>query len=84
MPEACVYLLRCRDGSLYTGWTVDLECRLARHRSGVAGRYTASRLSIELALAIAMSDRAAARREEARMKRLQRPAKLALLACPNL
>jgi putative endonuclease len=74
-----VYLLRCRDGSLYTGWTVDLERRLARHRSGAASRYTASRLPVELELAIPMADRAAARREEARIKRLPRPAKLALL-----
>jgi putative endonuclease len=79
MPEAWVYLLRCRDGSLYTGWTVDLERRLARHRSGVASHYTASRLPVELALAIPMSDRTAARRLEARIKRLPRPAKLALL-----
>jgi putative endonuclease len=79
MPEAWVYLLRCRDGSLYTGWTVDLDRRLARHQSGVASRYTASRLPVELALAIPMSDRTAARREEARIKRLPRPAKLALL-----
>src|SRR5579863_9286418 len=81
MAVAWVYLLRCRDGSLYTGWTVDLERRLARHRAGVASRYTASRLPIELALAIPMSDRTAARREEARIKRLPRSAKLALLLC---
>ncbi len=74
-----MYVLRCRDGSLYTGWTVDLERRLARHRSGVASRYTASRLPVELELAIPMAERAAARREEARIKRLPRPAKLALL-----
>jgi putative endonuclease len=80
MPEAWVYLLRCRDGSLYTGWTVDLERRLASHRSGVASRYTASRLPVELALAIPMPDRTAARREEARIKGMPRPAKLALLA----
>jgi putative endonuclease len=83
MADAWVYLLRCRDGSLYTGWTVDLDRRLARHRSGVASRYTASRLPVELALAIPMSDRTAARREEARIKRLTRPAKLALLASPE-
>lgn len=79
MPEAWVYLLRCRDGSLYTGWTVDLDRRLARHRCGAASHYTARRLPVELALAIPMSDRTAARREEARIKRLPRPAKLALL-----
>jgi predicted GIY-YIG superfamily endonuclease len=33
MPEAYVYLLRCRDGSLYCGWTSDLDRRLAAHRS---------------------------------------------------
>jgi putative endonuclease len=80
MSEAWVYLLRCRDGSLYTGWTIDLERRIAQHRSGVGSRYTASRLPVELALAITMPDRTAARREEARIKRLPRPAKLALLS----
>jgi putative endonuclease len=77
--EAWVYLLRCRDGSLYTGWTVDLERRLARHRAGIASRYTASRLPVELELAIQMSSRTAARREEARIKSLPRAGKLALL-----
>ena len=61
------------------GWTVNLERRLARHRSGAASRYTASRLPVELELAIPMADRTAARREEARIKRLPRPARLALL-----
>lgn len=74
-----MYLLRCRDGSLYTGWTVNLEARLARHRAGVASRYTASRLPIDLELAIPMDSRTAARREEARIKRLPREAKVALL-----
>jgi putative endonuclease len=80
MNEAWVYLLRCRDGSLYTGWTIDLEQRLARHRAGTASRYTASRLPVELELALPMPDRTAARREEARIKRLTRAAKLALVA----
>jgi putative endonuclease len=79
MSEAWVYLLRCRDDSLYTGWTVDVERRLARHQSGVASRYTASRLPVELALKIPMPDRTSARREEARIKRLSRAEKLALI-----
>jgi putative endonuclease len=79
VPEAWVYLLRCRDASLYTGWTVDLERRLARHQAGVASRYTASRLPVQLALAIPMPDNTAARREEARIKRLSRAAKLAMI-----
>jgi putative endonuclease len=79
MSDAWVYLLRCTDGSIYTGWTTDLERRLARHRAGTASRYTASRLPVELAHAIPMPDRTAARREEARIKRLSRVDKLALL-----
>jgi putative endonuclease len=74
-----VYLLRCRDGSLYTGWTSDLDRRLASHRAGRASRYTASRLPIELALAVPMAGRREAMREEARIKTLDRAAKLALI-----
>jgi putative endonuclease len=80
MSDAWVYLLRCRDGSLYTGWTSDLDRRLSRHAAGKASRYTASRLPVELALALPMADRTAARREEARIKRLTRADKLALIA----
>jgi putative endonuclease len=80
MPGTCVYLLRCRDGSLYCGWTSDLERRLAAHRAGRASRYTASRLPVSLALVLPMADRGAARREEARIKRLTRAQKLALVA----
>jgi putative endonuclease len=79
MTDAWVYMLRCRDDSLYTGWTIDLERRLARHRVGKASRYTASRLPVELALVLPMPDRGAARREEARIKQLDRTGKLALL-----
>ena len=77
---AWVYMLRCGDGSLYTGWSTDVERRLARHRAGTASRYTASRLPVELVLARPMADRGAAMREEARIKRLDRAAKLALIA----
>ncbi len=80
MSDAWVYMLRCADGSLYTGWSTDVQRRLERHRSGRASRYTASRLPVELALTLAMPDRSAARREEARIKALDRPAKLALIA----
>jgi putative endonuclease len=80
MADAWVYVLRCADGSLYTGWSTDVQRRLARHRAGTASRYTASRLPVELALALPMADRTAARREEARIKALDRAAKLALIA----
>ena len=80
MSDAWVYMLRCADGSLYTGWSTDVQRRLERHRAGKAARYTASRLPVELALALPMPDRSAARREEARIKRLDRAAKLELIA----
>jgi putative endonuclease len=81
MDDAWVYMLRCRDGSLYTGWTTDLKRRLARHSAGKASRYTASRLPVELAFASAMPDRRAAMREEVRIKSLSRREKLALTEC---
>jgi predicted GIY-YIG superfamily endonuclease len=54
--------------------------RLDRHRAGKASRYTASRLPVELVYEASMPDRTAARREEARIKGLQRQAKLELIA----
>jgi putative endonuclease len=75
-----VYLLRCADDTLYCGWTTDVERRLAAHRAGTASRYTRSRRPIELAAVVPVADRSAALREEARIKRLPRTAKLQL-AC---
>lgn len=76
---AFVYLLRCNDDSLYCGWTTDVERRLAAHREGRASRYTRSRRPVELAAVIAVADRSAALREEARIKQLPRAAKLELV-----
>ena len=44
-----VYILRCGDGSLYTGWTNDLDARIEAHRSGRGAKYTRSHLPVELA-----------------------------------
>ncbi len=74
-----MYLLRCGDTSLYCGWTFDLERRLAAHRAGRGARYTRGRLPVALAGVIELPDAASARREEARVKRLSREQKLALL-----
>jgi putative endonuclease len=79
VSAACVYLLRCSDGSLYCGWTTDLERRLEVHRAGRGARYTRGRLPIDLAASWSMDTATAARREEARIKALSRSAKLALL-----
>ena len=80
MANAWVYILRCRDGSLYTGWTDGLARRLARHNGGNASRYTASRRPVELVFAASKANRSAAMREEARIKRLDRAGKLALIS----
>ncbi|MFI4991304.1 MAG: GIY-YIG nuclease family protein [Solirubrobacterales bacterium] len=80
MSDAWVYILRCADGSLYTGWSTDVARRLQRHNAGTASRYTASRLPVELVYEVAMEDRSAARREEARIKALDRRTKLELIA----
>ena len=74
-----VYLLRCRDNSLYTGITNDLARRLAAHRAGRASAYTRSRRPLRLAYREAVSNRSAALRREAAIKRLPREAKLALI-----
>jgi putative endonuclease len=77
---AYVYLLRCADDSLYCGWTTDIERRVAEHGAGTASRYTRSRRPVELAAVFDAADRSAALREEARIKRLPRAAKLELIA----
>jgi putative endonuclease len=77
-----VYLLRCADDSLYCGWTTDIQRRVAAHRAGTASRYTRSRSPIELAAVVPVADRSAALREEARIKRLPRAAKLQLIDRP--
>ena len=84
MSEAWVYVLRCADDTLYTGWSTDVQRRLSAHLAGRASRYTASRLPVALELALAMPDRSAAMREEARIKRLDRAGKLALIAAHRL
>ena len=76
---AYVYLLRCRGGSLYCGWTYDVDARLAVHRAGKGSRYVHRRLPVEVAAVFELPDASAARREEARIKRLPRAEKLALV-----
>lgn len=75
-----VYMLRCGDGSLYTGSTTDLSRRLAAHRSGHGAKYTRGRLPLELVYWEEMPDWPSALRREAAIKQLTRSEKLALLA----
>ncbi len=80
---AHVYLLRCADSSLYCGWTYDVAKRLEAHNAGRGARYTRSRLPVELAAAFELPDEISARREEARIKRLDRAEKLALIGASS-
>ena len=73
-----VYMLRCGDGSLYTGSTNDVERRLKAHQSGRGAKYTRSRLPVELVYREEVQDRSAALRREAAIKRLRRAEKLTL------
>ncbi len=75
-----VYLLECRDGTLYCGWTTDMQARLAEHQAGRGARYTRARLPLRLAYWEELASAGAARRREAAVKKLRRPAKLALVA----
>ena len=75
-----VYLLRCSDGSLYTGITNDLPKRLKAHAGGKASKYTRSRLSVKLAYSEQKQTKSAALKREAAIKRLRRAEKEQLLA----
>ena len=76
---AFVYMLRCKDGSLYTGWTNDLEHRLAMHISGRGAKYTRGRGPLELVYSEELPEKEAALRRECAIKKLRREQKLALL-----
>ena len=74
-----VYILRCGDGTLYTGMTDDPERRLAAHRSGHGAKYTRGRGPLELVYSEACGTRGDALRREAAIKRLPRAKKLRLI-----
>ena len=78
--DAFVYMLRCADGTLYAGWTNDVERRLAAHNAGSASRCTRSRRPVALAYLECCGDRSAALRREAAIKRLPKAEKEALAA----
>ena len=80
--SAYTYLLRCSDGTLYCGWTDDIEKRLAAHNSGKASKYTRSRLPAELVWYEVFDTKQEAMSREARIKRLSRREKLALVNPP--
>ena len=79
MP-AYVYMLRCKDDSLYTGWTNDLQHRLKMHASGKGAKYTRGRGPLTLVYAEELVDKETAMKREWEIKSLTRTEKLALCA----
>lgn len=75
-----LYILRCGDGSLYTGITTDVQRRLALHQSGKGAKYTRGRGPLTVVYREELADKSAALRREAAVKRLTREEKLALIA----
>ncbi|MDG6986011.1 MAG: GIY-YIG nuclease family protein [Nitrososphaerota archaeon] len=80
MPRYWVYMLRCSDGTLYTGYTVDLDRRVASHGSGRGSKYTRSRLPVELVYSEEASSLRGALKREAAIKKLSRREKTLLLS----
>jgi putative endonuclease len=73
------YIVRCGDGTLYTGYTDDLEARLAVHREGKGAKYTRGRGPFELVYQEWFDTRAAAMKREREIQRLSRPQKERLI-----
>ena len=74
-----VYMVQCADGSLYTGWAMDVERRVAAHNAGRGARYTRMNGPVRLVYVEECPSRAAAQRRERAIKQLPRPKKLELV-----
>lgn len=74
-----LYMLRCRDGSLYTGITTDVEKRVAAHNSGKGAKYTRSRKPVELVYQEECTDHSAALKRELEIKALTKEEKEKLI-----
>ncbi len=78
-----VYILRCGDGTLYTGVTDDVQRRLAAHRAGKGAKYTRGRGPLELVYTQEQPDKSAALRREFQIKKLTRPQKERLISAQH-
>lgn len=74
-----VYILRCNDDSLYTGWTNDLDKRIKAHSNGKGAKYTKARLPVELVYFEEYENKVEAMRREYAIKQLKRKEKLMLI-----
>lgn len=74
-----VYILRCADGTLYTGMTDDIKHRIAAHNAGKGAKYTRGRGPVEIVYRECCESRSAALKRECAIKKLPRPQKLTLI-----
>jgi putative endonuclease len=74
------YIVECADGTLYTGWTTNLEQRVKAHNAGRGGRYTRLHRPVTLVYFECLPNRSEAMRRETQIKRMKRNAKLALFS----
>ncbi|MFA5936114.1 MAG: GIY-YIG nuclease family protein [Patescibacteria group bacterium] len=79
MPTWTVYILRCSDGSLYTGITTNLEARLAKHNDGTGAKYTRSKRPVHLVWSERKRNEGNARKREAALKKLTKREKETLV-----
>ena len=79
MKKWILYIIECRDGSLYTGITVDLNKRMKSHNEGKASKYTRIRKPVKIAHQEIFNDESSARRREIEIKKLSRQDKLKLI-----
>jgi predicted GIY-YIG superfamily endonuclease len=75
-----IYIIQCRDGSLYTGITTDISRRIKEHNAKKGAFYTQNKTPVELVYQEAMPDQSQARKREAAIKKLTRQQKLKLIA----
>lgn len=79
VPDHHVYVLECADGTLYTGYTTDVDRRVAEHNAGEGARYTRGRTPVEVVHTESFSTRSRALQREHEIKRLPRRRKLDLV-----
>ncbi|MDE6087856.1 MAG: GIY-YIG nuclease family protein [Oscillospiraceae bacterium] len=79
ISEFYVYILECADGSLYTGYTNDLQKRIQTHNAGKGAKYTRSRLPVKLVYSEIYKDKTSALRREYAIKQFTRAQKLFLI-----
>lgn len=79
MSTAFVYIVECSDGTLYTGWTYDVDRRVGEHNAGRGAQYTAARRPVELVHMEEHPDRSTAQSREYQIKQWSRDRKLRLI-----